>query len=449
MAATQPVDSPSREEVTPHQYQVPFLWNKHRYYGFMSGVGAGKTAAGAMRAAANVEHWNPGEMGAIVAPSTQMVKNAIIPVMREFGIMDSWEYHGPQAEQPGFVAPDGTRIVVLSADNDKTIERLAALNLAWWWLDEARLTPERVRQILIQRLRKGTYTNGFITTTPQGHDHNYDFFIGDQPDVDRYAYGDATIYETDDRLAVTGVPTDANPTLREQDTKAIREAHPDGLLQQEVEGLFVEIGSGLLTRDMLQFVHADDIPERELSWKVVADLGIEADPKKAQDNDTDYWAAAIIAYDGLAQQAYLVDVTRTRGMTKDQGVGWLSAIMDGVPTNQVGIEANQAQIWFVEDAKKAGLNAYGIKNDRSKEERLTYLSVPFANGRIKLVNHDDPDERPPGLEYDPRWESFVSEWLAFPSGAHDDMLDATEMALRQLDLGGSIQAVGERAYGDR
>lgn len=450
MAATINPSGDSPTEVEPHEYQIPFLWNNHRYYGFISGVGAGKTAAGAMRAAVNVDHWNPGLMGAIVAPSTQMVKNAIMPVMREFGIMDSWEYHGPQAEAPGFHAPNGSRVVVLSADNEKTIERLAALNLAWWWLDEARLTPERVRQILIQRLRKGEYTNGFITTTPDGHDHNYEFFIGSQPDVESYEYGEATIYETPDRLAVTGVSTDANPTLREEDTQAIREAHPDGLLQQEVEGLFVEVGSGLLTREMLEFVHADELPDdREYSWTVTADLGHESNKRRARENDTDYWAAVVTAYDGLDRTAYLIDCVRERGLTMDQGIGWLSSIIDGLPTNQVGVESNMAQVWFVQQLQNKGVNAYEIENTRNKEERLTYLSVPFSSGRVKLVNHDDPNDRPSGVGYDARWKAFVDEWLAFPNGRHDDLLDACEMNIRQLDLGTRISAMeAGSAYGE-
>ena len=53
-------------------------------------------------------------------------------------------------------------------------------------------------------------------------------------------------------------------------------------------------------------------------------------------------------------------------------------------------------------------------------------SVPFANERVQIVNHDDPADRPPGQDYDPRWDAFVNEWLAFPNGTHDDTLDAVD-----------------------
>lgn len=222
---------------------------------------------------------------------------------------------------------------------------------------------------------------------------------------------------------------------------------PERVFNREIMAEF-DAGGDFLTRDMLTFVDAGDVPTETLTWHVYVDLGIEADPEKARENDTDFWAAAIVGYSSLHEQAYLVDIVRTRGMTKDQGVGWLASIMDGVPTNRVAIESNQAQIWFTQDAKKAGLNVDPVENTRPKDERITYLSVPFANGQVKIVNHDDPDDRAPGQEYDPRWNDFVSEWLAFPTGKHDDQLDAVEGALRKVDLGGSIQAYGGSAYGD-
>jgi len=65
--------------ITPTDYQDVFLRKDKRYYAFVSGVGAGKTYAGIVRTILNMRDWNPGEMGAIVAPTRQMVVNVIIP----------------------------------------------------------------------------------------------------------------------------------------------------------------------------------------------------------------------------------------------------------------------------------------------------------------------------------------------------------------------------------
>lgn len=252
-------------------------------------------------------------------------------------------------------------------------------------------------------------------------------------------------YDTDHRGVYHLNPLD-NPHLNDAYKADLQRL--EGILRRRfLDGEWVSGGGTWLTRDMLTFVHADDLPtDREFTWRVAADLALEADHDTAREEDTDYWAATVIAYDNFDNTAYLVDQQRTRGMTKDQGVGWLRSIMETVPTSQVGIEANQAQRWFVQDAKQAGLNAYGIQNTRAKEERLTYLSVPFANGQVKLVNHDDPASRGANQPHDPRWDAFVSEWVSFPNGAHDDLLDATEMALREVDLGAGISAYGGHAY---
>lgn len=231
------------EAIEPYHEQEPFLWDSHRYYGFISGVGAGKTATGVMRTVVNAEIWNRGEMGAIVAPSTRMIKNAIFPVMHEFGIRDRWDFTGFQAEEPGFHTPDGGRIVILSADNERTVERLANLNLAYWWLDEAKETPKRARDVLRERLRKGDYRNGYITTTPNGYDHNYDFFVG-EPEEDgeltKTQWGAATMYEGyGDRLCVAHVPSWANPH-NPDDFKEEMKNLPEDIRRQQAEGHFVE-----------------------------------------------------------------------------------------------------------------------------------------------------------------------------------------------------------------
>lgn len=430
-------------DVEPFTEQEPFLYDRHRYYGYISGVGAGKTAVGVMRAALNAEYWNPGRMGAIVAPTTQMIKNAILPLMREFGLMRRWDYKGPQAEAPGIHTPNGSRIVILSADNERQIERLASLNLGWFWVDESRDVPTRARQILIQRLRAGDYTNGFFTSTPRGKNHDYDFFVGNV-DADEYNHGGAVVYETGDRLAITSVPTDANPYLDKSDVQAIRDAHPSGILQQEVEGNFVEVGSGLLTEDMLLPPAPKDVLDStELSFHVGVDLGVEADAKKARDNDSDHWAASIVAYHRRHGKAYWVDYAKKRGMTMNQGVEWLKKVVQGVPQPRIAIEAVQAQRFFLQACKDAGLNVYGVDQSLNKEDRIIQASIPVENGRVKPVNFEQPPEE--GLE--PRWDDMVSEWIAFPEGRHDDVIDSFEIAIRDLDIGATYNWEGSDLYG--
>lgn len=230
-------------ELRPFREQEPFLQDDHRYYGYVSGVGAGKTFAGMLRTALNMEEWNPGEMGAIVAPTTTMVKDVILPLMRDAGLLDVWEYKSMHADEPGLHAPNGSRALILSADNRRTIERLAGLNLAWWWLDEASRVDARAHEILEQRLRVGQYRNGYHTTTPRGRDYIHDFYVGENgPREDRLTeYGAGEVYEhpAGDRLSILYVPTWANPHTADDYQESMREKEGQ-TYEREILGRFVE-----------------------------------------------------------------------------------------------------------------------------------------------------------------------------------------------------------------
>ena len=435
-------DGGTLAEFTPTRYQDAFLRGDKRYLGFVSGVGAGKTYAGIMRTVLNMERWNVGDMGAIVAPTRQMVVNVIIPEMRDLGLLEKWEYNSSYSDEPGLHSPNGSRALILSADNQKTIERLRGLNLAWGWIDERTAVPDRAQEILSQRLRTGRYRNLFETTTPAGKDDTYAFYVGDV-DARKESFGEASIYETDDRLAIVGVPTRANPNTPEDYKAAMEQDMPEQIRAQEVRGEFVEIGSGILTRDMLSAVSADVLESTELRYHVGVDLGIESDARKAQQNDTDYFAAAIVAHHRRHGEAYVVDVARKRGLSLSQGVEWLREVVSGVPQPTINVESVHAQQYFLQAAKDAGLPVQGVDQSLTKEDRLIQLSVPFENDTIRLVNFQtDPAE---GL--DERWDQLAQEWIAFPDGTHDDMLDAVELALRNLAIGQTLGVDGADLYG--
>jgi Terminase-like family. len=288
----------SETEINAFEPQSKFI-DKHRqkrYYGYISGVGAGKTYAGIIKTIYNIQSWNPGEMGAIIAPTRQMIVNVIIPEMRGLGLFDppiNWEYKSAYSDQPGIHTPNGSRALMLSADNSKTVERLRGLNLAWVWIDERTEVPDRAQEIAMQRLRIGEYRNLYITTTPNGKDSTYDFFVGDV-ETKEHELEHGTVYEADDRLSVVGVPTDANPHTPDDYKDAMAQDMPEQIRQQEVQGKFVEIGSGIFSLDMMSFINISDVDE---SWNLNYILGVDPatqpDAQQAETNDSDYWAISL------------------------------------------------------------------------------------------------------------------------------------------------------------
>ena len=175
-------------EPEPYYEQLPFMGIDRPYYGFISGSGAGKTFAGVYRLWLNATVWNPNSMGAIIVPDKSQFTDNVKPIMEEFGLMDKWDYNSVYTDEPGLVTANGERILILSADNERQIGRIKGKNLAYVWMDEEAEIPPRAREIADQRLRVGEYANLFITTTPDGKNHTYDFFVGDH---DGYAYRNA------------------------------------------------------------------------------------------------------------------------------------------------------------------------------------------------------------------------------------------------------------------
>jgi PBSX family phage terminase large subunit len=183
--------------------------------------------AGLIRTAINVKEWNAGETGMILAPTVPALKNVILPEMRKWGFLDEWDYKGPGSERPGLHAPNGSRVILESADNARKIQRLRGPSISWFWIDEAAQIPARAWDILVGRLRAGNYRNGFITTTPKGKNWVYDRF---HPDGEN---------SRNDVANVLGVPTATNPHLPDDYREEIVEEYDGRFYEQEVQGEFV------------------------------------------------------------------------------------------------------------------------------------------------------------------------------------------------------------------
>ena len=86
---------------------------------------------------------------------------------------------------------------------------------------------------------------------------------------------------------------------------------------------------------------------------------------------------------------------------------------------------------FVEDAangrplvqelrRTANIPVVGIKPEGSKESRLDAITPWFESGKVLL-----PESAP--------WlDDWIEEHVSFPTGAHDDQVDTTSLALSQL-----------------
>ncbi len=224
------------------KHQKQFLTNNHQTIGLISGIGAGKTVSGIMRTALNMFKWNTGERGYVVAPTYKMLNNVIIPEMKKWGLINkNFDWN---ASQKKLELPNGSTMIMDSADNKRKIERLRGSNISWFWLDETAKMPKKVWDIMIGRLRVGDYRNAFFTTTPAGYNWIYKHFI----EKDR-----------ENTKIIDDVPTSANPELPDDYLDRMEE-YEGKFYQQEIKGKFVQF-EGLVHSWFGEDNIVDELPE--------------------------------------------------------------------------------------------------------------------------------------------------------------------------------------------
>lgn len=243
-----------------------------------------------------------------------------------------------------------------------------------------------------------------------------------------------TIAEVDPRLeTITGVEPHYDAEVLWPERKPLEallmdmlEASASGagapVWRREVLAEADALMGSILSEDMFSFVEPDEVPDN-LPTYVGVDLAIEDDPEKAARNDTDYTAFARMKYDSASDEMYLLDVSRRRGMSMNKAIEWLAKNIDD--PKKMLIEGNQAQSFFVQTAEDNGLPVTETTSTGKKEDRIISMSSRFESGKVMLVESGDDDSS--------KWESFASEWAEFPSGRHDDRLDAVEITLRGIE----------------
>jgi predicted phage terminase large subunit-like protein len=182
----------------------------------------------------------------------------------------------------------------------------------------------------------------------------------------------------------------------------------------------------VLDESMLTF--EEGLPEHltggvdDLVIYVGVDIGIEDDPEEAAQNESDYWAVAVLGFDPTTEQFHILQLTRRRGMSMQAGVDWLEAVVEPYQTRNIFIESVQAQRFFAQAARDEGLHVTETQMQGQKEDRILTMSARFENGVVRIPRGDvGPTDR--------QLESFLSEWAQFPTGEHDDLLDAVAYAL--------------------
>ena len=229
-------DSLYRRRVSYSQFpsQTKFDALENTFKGFSGPFGSGKSKALCLEAV-KCAYRNPGVFGLIGAPTQKLLDSSttveLIGTLEEQRIPFSYL---KSASTVRLLESDAT-ILLRSMDQP---ERLRAMNLVWFGVDELTYCREAAWLRLEGRLRhpKARFKCGFATWTPRGKDWVWRRFISAR----RISTCQAVVAEPFENRAVH----DSTPDFYER----LKHSYDDKLYRQEVLGEYLDLYSGSVYR---------------------------------------------------------------------------------------------------------------------------------------------------------------------------------------------------------
>lgn len=168
---------PRRVELLPTQ--TKFIQSTARYIGFISGIGAGKTAIGSIKA---IQKIGQGEDGIIVAPDFPQLSKSTWPEFMKWAPMSrctNRHLDHPFTNKKMIQFDIHGKTVTVYYGGIENEGGWAGPNVNWAWFDEGgRKRTRRAFDVLAARIRVGKNPQLWVTTTPAGVTHwLYDVFV--------------------------------------------------------------------------------------------------------------------------------------------------------------------------------------------------------------------------------------------------------------------------------
>jgi PBSX family phage terminase large subunit len=207
-----------------------------KYLGLVGGYGCGKTFSFCVKTVL-LASVNYGFRGVIMEPNFGMVKRTLIPEMeRTLELMQvPYDFKISDMKFTLHFEEGSTEVMCLSAENYR---RMAGLNLAFFGVDEVDTIKKDIATSMwrmgMSRLREGRIYQGFTSSTPEGFNFLYDFFVGENES------GNKT-----DRKLIKGKTRD-NPFIPDEFIQSLLDNYPPNLIKSYLEGDFTNLTSGTI-----------------------------------------------------------------------------------------------------------------------------------------------------------------------------------------------------------
>jgi predicted phage terminase large subunit-like protein len=383
-----------RAEAYPEQ--ADFIEDTHLYSAFIGGTGSGKTYAGALKAEAQVFPLREHTLGMVVAPTYPMLHDATWRTC-----LAVWAPLITNVNRSAMQITVGGRHEVLFRSADEP-DRLRGPNLHWAWIDEAEYCKEDTWRILIARLRaEGRMGRIWVTSTP-----NYK-----NPWLDEAFPLDNSL---PDRIRIR-VSTFKNIFLPRAFAQQLAAQYTSEFARQEIYGERIQLSAGMFQRHWFTIV--DHAPEG-LRWARYWDLAASTQ------TTGDYTASCAVAL-GSDGVLYICDLVRGRWEWPEARRIIIQTML-AEPQVEHGIEEALHGLAAVQELRRepslARITIRGIRVERDKVTRAMPWAARAEAGKVALVRGN--------------WiPAFLDEVVAFPEGAHDDMVDSVSGGVAMLGQG--------------
>jgi PBSX family phage terminase large subunit len=227
----------------PHPKQEEFHNSNAKNRAFITGLGGGKTHAGAIESLQTTLAY-PDSMGLIAAPTYPLLRDSTIK--KVFEILPNPLILDWNKTEHYLRLKNNSEIIFRTCNDTNAIDRLRNIELGWAWIDEAALVSHYAFKVIKGRLRqKNAPRILWLTTTPKGYNWIWEKWIN-KP--------------TKDYEAILGTTLD-NPYLPEDYKNDLLSEYSGIFAQQEIYGQFVGFEGQVYPEFNRQTHVIDKLPE--------------------------------------------------------------------------------------------------------------------------------------------------------------------------------------------
>ena len=241
-----------REVSIPLQpHQLKFVGDvDHRFLGLVAGYGSGKTYAFCAKGI-YLASINPGFDGVLLEPTNAMAADVLVPAFQDMLLTVGIPYGYKATPYPTFFLHFDDQVSTVRIRSAENYHRLAGLNLAWYGVDECDTISKTVAwkmwRLLQSRLRApAEYIQGFTTSTPEGYNFLYEYFVRDKGDNDDRQIYHASTYDNERYLE----PGYIDSLLRE---------YPPNLIEGYLRGRFTNLNTGTVYTSFDRNLNSTDL----------------------------------------------------------------------------------------------------------------------------------------------------------------------------------------------